>query len=415
MNIIKLLLLLLVCLSFFVNCANDEDLSHSLLQAENNADPLIMAKMNAAAFVNDIYASTRSTEKEIASIYPWRSCEIFPTTRASESDFDFPDTLLYIVNFTNNDGYVLVNANSLYKEVVAYVEDGNLTPDSVIDNPGFRHFLKGVAVNQKSFMDSVYYPFPIDTNQVVMLDCPTDSYVKIYEWRTVKTKKALLMTQWGQTKPYSLSFSVNGKVPDIVVATSQIVASHRYPSSFGNTSFSWDIILEHGKPISSEGVKGVAELMKTIGKIEMSRSNGNFYQSTYFFDDVEDCFNQFGYDCTFSNYDLDSCLTDLDYGLPILVNGKDVPTSMRYSWVVDGYIKRRLYSLVTGQYYPDVKYYMHCNWGREGKDNGYFLNEVFCPSNKVFISSSDNVSDTEGDMHNYNSMLRMFYHVHPRN
>ena len=401
-----------VCLGSFVNCANDGDIPHASMQVKENVDPMMTVKKNALAFVNEICGSTRGTEMDVVSIYPWRSCEIFPVTRFAESDIVLPDTLFYIVNFSNNGGYALVNANSPYKEIVAYVEDGNLTPDSVIDNPGYRHFLKGFAVNQNRLMDSTYHPFPIDTNQVVKPDFPGDPYVSIYEWRTVKTKKPLLMTQWGQGKPYNRFFKVNGKVPDIVVATSQIVAFHQYPASFEELSLLWNFILAHRQPSSFEEEVNIAKLVKKIGSIEMTCTD-SLYHSSYFFDDVEDCFRQFGYDCSFNYYDLDSCVMDLNNSIPVLINGKDIPTAIRFSWVIDGYVKRQLYFLVTNQYYPDVKYYMHCNWGRDGKDNGYFLNEALCPNNKSFINSSDDVTDTEGDLHTYNSMLRMFYHIQP--
>ena len=89
------------------------------------------AKKIALAFVNKMKTVTRSAEfnKSVSSVYAWRSSDIYHDniTRGTATSI-LPDTLLYIVNFDSENGYALVSASPKVIGVVAYIEDGALSP-----------------------------------------------------------------------------------------------------------------------------------------------------------------------------------------------------------------------------------------------------------------------------------------------
>jgi hypothetical protein len=101
-------------------------------------------------------------EKGVASVYAWRSSEIAPKsmTRSTASEL-LPDTLLYIVNFEDSCGYALVSADALIPGVMAFVEEGSLSPNQDINNPGFQNFLNGlgrfICDSIKAISDSLKY------------------------------------------------------------------------------------------------------------------------------------------------------------------------------------------------------------------------------------------------------------------
>lgn len=140
------LLLALAFITLFVSCQNEDGIYKTdVMESSLNPNLRIERKMSAKAleFVNGLFLETRNYDNDlsVASVYPWRLCEMFPQTRGESSPGNSNDTLLYIVNFDGNNGFALVSAKESFDGVVAYVEKGNLRPDDEIDNPGFQLFL----------------------------------------------------------------------------------------------------------------------------------------------------------------------------------------------------------------------------------------------------------------------------------
>lgn len=71
---------------------------------------------------------------------------IYNTTSRSESS----DTLIYAVNYADNQGFVLVSANKSTEPILAIVDEGTFNEDRPKDNEPFEMFL-----NQAKIMPSV--------------------------------------------------------------------------------------------------------------------------------------------------------------------------------------------------------------------------------------------------------------------
>ena len=108
-------------------------------------------------FANELNVKTRGGGyKEVESVIPWRLHDMYPQTKVNNYGEQLPDTMLYIVNFKNNDGFVLVPTDNRIKGILAYVEEGNLSPSDQIDNEGFNFFLSRLP---DYFLEQVGDPF----------------------------------------------------------------------------------------------------------------------------------------------------------------------------------------------------------------------------------------------------------------
>jgi hypothetical protein len=157
----------LLSLVAFVACETELDTIETPIndsvQTTENTNNLITAEEAAAQaleFRQSLMAEsgiTRSAGKDkgVASVYAWRTSKVLSKapTRSSLANI-LPDTLLYIVNFEQNSGYALVSATKEVPGVVAYIDNGGLTPDQPIDNPGFSEFLENYGENYARFRDS---------------------------------------------------------------------------------------------------------------------------------------------------------------------------------------------------------------------------------------------------------------------
>lgn len=84
--------------------------------------------------VNRLFAanSRSGATKEIASV----KAIVSTMSRSNMSD-----TLIYVVNFADENGFVMVSAPRTADEILAVVETGNYDPGVGTDNPGFNYFL----------------------------------------------------------------------------------------------------------------------------------------------------------------------------------------------------------------------------------------------------------------------------------
>ena len=331
-SITSLLLVLIACQSDY---EQEVGVIRSLVEDKNMNGNTISSNnaiSQAISFVDEINRRTRSSDfsKNVSSVYAWRSSEIYSNTSLTRSSWNesLPDTLLYIVNFDNESGFALVSAATSLPGVVAYIEQGTLTPYDEIDNPGFALFLDG------------YKDYYINNRGVL----PQDSSGIISLFHLESYLGPLLTTNWGQRSPYNNycytsedSLAVAGCA---AIALTQIAAFHRFPTSFVINAW--------------QG-----------------------YDYHYIQDD---------------SISFDSIKVDITNGRPLYMRGtryyieNGVQKSSGHAWVVDGYAIKSLY------YYDTIigwngelieirrKLYqnlIHCNWGWNGNCNGYFIIGAF--------------------------------------
>ncbi len=381
---ISCLLVLTSCQSILedfvvLHCDNDNSISLQPVSSFSSEDAI----QQALAFVNEMDFPTRSTElnKQVSSVYAWRSNEIYPSaiTRSGVSPI-LPDTLFYIVNFGENEGYALVSASKRHPGVMAYIEKGRLTPNDDIENPGFRLFLDGYR--EYIQIDSVIGPSgPFE---------PVTPHLYQVEYNA----GPLLTTNWGQGTPYNNNCPVinNTHAPSgcVAIAVAQIAGYHRFPeqSFYYETPYNWNSFMQYeGVPASdSIASANVAMLVHDIGML-VNMNYGENSSGTYY-ENVEDALQSYGYNYLIDHSAIfDSIKVDIDNERPVYMQGARQSTNngetiyYGHAWVVDGVAIKSLYlERNHGGGSSIVKLtqnLIHCNWGWNGSNNGYFIIGAF--------------------------------------
>lgn len=302
------------------------------------------------------------------------------------------DTLLYVFNFIDNQGFVVISANRNTEDVLAITESGTYHPNTESDIPGFNEFMKMA----KEYVQNAKDTLPITRDSYCIIDCDTLEYNRI---------EAKVPVTWGHdgiAGAYCSNYSA-GCGP---IAMAQIMSYYQHPSSFTYTfgnrdinyeSVNWSLINQHVHTGShpSNICNGNSNLDKTIGRIcrELGCKSGSTYDSN-------------GTTST-SPGALYNVLTYYGYTMPgfhsipsnensfmdFLVEDKLIimigyrQDDRLNIWLIDGGYHIKTHSVIyTSQNGTDwVSYYdwitnqtyNHINWGWDGHCNGLFLYNVF--------------------------------------
>lgn len=317
------------------------------------------------------------------------------------------DSLIYVFNFADNQGFAIVSADDrIQSQVLAFVDEGSLEEN--IDDPGMSIFLE----NLESYAENSISDFEkckdslkniAEANYVVLENVNPATRASYTTSTTItkvseKTKDPLLAVTWGQGSPYNRFTPIEecGRTPTgcVATATAQIMSYWKFPKAIGSYTFEWDKMTESPE-INENNQVNIAQLMFIAGL-----GSGVEYGCKGSSAKTENAYNwleTIGYKKGFSSEFYNGyVITALDMNCPLLANGKRNKTTVlginiNYSgghcWVIDGYkcIKNKIeYKTIdnaTGAYVSAVSYsdtyFLHNNWGWEGYGNGYFLSGVF--------------------------------------
>ena len=401
-------ILFLLGLLFVVSCTeqNDEP-THQAKQPEVQHNSPTRTPQEAQNEVADFLAAmgkkTRSaTRPTIANVETLRSRQF--ATRAATDSLPI-DTLLYFVNFTDNQGFAVVAADKRTSPILALIDKGNYKIEDLRkeDNPGFLSFLDR-AVNQEIENSKRTYT----TTE------PTRAFT-YNGWSVYEFIQPLLKVNWDQDHPYNIfcpgyKGKAHGYTGCAITAIAQICSYYKAPkelswNSYGTPvhwTYDWDRILQdcsnnNGKVVFDEDYDRrfvftageVASLMSYLGielkakyekegtgvlpnrAIDWIRKSGWFnatelkdYDENHIFQAIRDRFTVFadGYSHKTKTW---------------LVFNK---YEKGHAWVYDGYIR----GLYQGRFYN----LLHCNWGWNGSRNGYYLSKVFNTNNPPYFPSN---------------------------
>ena len=372
-------------------------------------------------FLNQLNPSTRtiSANDLFTSVSIIHKAHLYNLTRSELLPNEIPDTMLYIANFNNDNGFVIVSADDRVGGVVAYVEHGTFYPHQMPTNTGFDLFLEGLAEYYQNVINDDSKETSPDNDRIYDPDALLERHYVIDS-----IHYPLMMTLWGQDYPYNIlcphdSFDNPTKTCCIATATAQIFAYHRSPTSFRGHVFDWDAILEDSVPFWYDTQIMVSQLMVDIGELD-SVKYGN-EQSTGKSQYLGICLDSMGYH--HSPYDsliIDTCINNIAQNWPVYLRGTDVVRDTdAHAWVSDGYIFRSLHmgmALPGGEtqiVQTNHQKLLHCNWGWNGQYNGYFLSSAFAPSSgRKYYSNGTRSRDCNS---NYSrpGRLGMYHEIYP--
>lgn len=327
------------------------------------------------------------------------------------------DTLLYVVNFDNNNGYAIVPAVDIDKDVLAVVETGSYDPEIGSDNPGLNLYLEAAVdytMNHSSMSKKT--PITIDTLHKPVTEDDLHPafdyrYDTIHHW---SIKPQLEGMRWGQDKIYGTECpnKITGCVPtaiaSIITAVKKNIKAEAftftYPDNKLNTCHvDWNNAFKHkGQPdtilLLDQTIKElewecgeydsrivhlfIASLMRQIGydgKADYKNGKTSVAKSK-----CQDLLNKYLPDKTISKFkDYTYVKAQTDLNTCILLMGGD-----GHAWVADGYDQLDWYEYfaewdftnkqwIVKKDRPYSRKLIHFCWGWNGMDDGYFEGDVF--------------------------------------
>lgn len=347
--------------------------------------------------------------------------KVFKLDALTRTESNVNDTLIYVFNFENNEGFALVSASKATEGLLAITEEGYCNPDETSGIDGFDLFLE---MAKKYVRDTEYRYEPIDSNiQHVNIVCDT----------TITYVNPLLTVQWGQ-EMIAGEFFPNGVAGPQNVAIAQVMTYYGHPSNLDltyedayvtQTELNWPLIRTHNFMHSityctdTTTHKQIARLVRQIGDLSDSyfltspnRTGTRISSRTVF--------ANLGYTVgDDTSYNAISVRSELNNQHLIFMEGYRLVDGTHFvgsNWIIDGYYDTSIkqyeyhgYGVVpkwqlVQTYGPFITRYNHINWGWYGHNNGYFYNGVF-DSSQVYNPDTNN---NEANV-NYNVGIKMHY------
>lgn len=393
---------------FLASCSNEEIVINDSSLQINSCDKI--SEEQAIAIANSFKAAFSSLSRTNFTI-----SEVVPiSTNSSRSSVD---TLIYAVNYNNNDGFVLVSAKKSVEPIIGYVEKGSFNAGEANENENFQFYLELAKeyVNNNS-TDITPVPVPIPSYEITL---------------TIPNK---LDVSWGQRYPEGV-FCPNGIAGCVQISALHILSYLEKPNyinlSYPNCGDShleldWKDIKKHKSSLKSDSELLINLHLSTcessqtshiaIGKLcrEIGFRSFADYQSsgTYtFVGDIvntlkglipEDCISRITY---LTNYE--SFLEDLKSNNCVsYIEGYD-DNNNGHAWNCDGAKKITTYhelELIDGSKEIEERstIYFHFVWGVRGSYDGYFHAGVFDPT------KSKNFNSKKSRRSSYHNKVKYF-------
>lgn len=375
-------LFLLLIIAFLLGGCTQENLELTSQQLPEKL-PAKISLPEALAHADRLFTRLEGGTRSIRSI---KSVEYVGGGEATRGE-DGKDTHYYLVNYENEGGFAVLSANRHLGTVLAISEEGNLSLEDTIDNPGLARFfssLNNAANNLPT--DSVSIPRPGGTpgisgpgNDTIVQGGGSDVVSTFMEPKMPKTVR-----MWPGE---ALS-----EYPSWIISSLQVMATFAWPKYWFYATFNrkvpydWEGI-QNFRPYHSYAsshvetyneIKGFAydlnnNLVCTSEKCSFDKalSEYNYFVDDSFYVSVIPSSDHF-----FLPSSAQTWKNELDSGKILIA--ASCPCADVWAWVVDGYIldpSQTPSSLVD----EDLKIIFHCVWGKSGKGNGYFalLNDYF--------------------------------------
>ncbi len=407
---------------FFAACMQDGADTPAEPPTDPHKIPAQQALADLEGLLSEIDGTTRGGGRRVRSVETLAASELTAGTR-SETAAAIGD-LIHIVNFEDGGGYAILGADDRIPSVIAITEQGNLSagefvtasladdadPENQTVRPEVVEYVQSLSTD---FPDDCMSPAVVSTRGLVS-----------QLWRTLEKTPILTYVKWNQAEPYNYyvtKYRPNGIYTGCVaVALSQIVTSVLYKyywqrnyifpenlKTIQGEKIDWEAIfrdMDAGKYTytnindTSDGARAVAWLMFCMGSaVDMdyngdegsaARNGAASYFLRYF--RFRDALN-----VTYDTNQIDMMLTS--FNLPVYVSGVDQSVYKGHAWVIDGRLKqkRTLPDPSGTGYIEENRTLYHCNYGYNGRYDGYYYSKVFDLKNGTVIVDKQN-HDEEG-------------------
>lgn len=304
------------------------------------------------------------------------------------------DTLLYVVNYKDDNGFAVISANPYTKDdVLAIVENGNFPEDASADG-GFGLFMDYA----KHYVESAQQTRSVNAHEEGKIE--VDTIITGYSPK--------LTVKWGFDGCEGL-YAPNGNAGCDNVAMAQIMSYYQHPSSTvliyctppSSLTLDWStMVLANTKhPHTSTTCNlQIASFVRQLGLLNNSSYNSSGGTSTSL-TSVHSTFSQsFQYSVSsiksYAREDFSTAFANNKLifmrGVSSISNGE----SLGHAWVVDGNLALRITTTMWRKLVSEEEWhledqsttlqkYIHINWGWHGRNNGYFSINVLATKQEL--------------------------------
>ncbi len=417
----------IICLS--ISCEKTEQVS--VLEPEiindnssRSFSEAIKIAQKSADLLNSGEESTRSKLKrnlDLSQTYAIMS----KNTRSST----IGDTLMYIFNFADEQGYAIIPKNANAPELIAVTEKGSFDGISS-DNEGLNMYMEEMS-SYLSSLPRLVNPPVLDTNSLM------EQVIVTERDSVIITPKVAV--EWGQGMPYCLfcfedgaTYGEQALTGCVQTAMAQIMSYFQYPAyiditydptSIQNMEINWtqvNRVSVFAPNVYIGDYISLAYIMRELGQRTMATYYDLYDGTGTDPENIASAFHELGYDADYVQpYHITTVINSLQGNGLIVINAADrLGVKQNHSWVIDGLKKyvttdeiyhRPANSIEQGTLFASstmTRIFTHFNWGRDGEDNGFFLavhttknnitGSISSESITVFQPTNDNTTFTLG-------------------
>lgn len=310
------------------------------------------------------------------------------------------DTLLYIVNFENNNGFAIMSANkALFGDMIfAIADSGSISIDDFSSNfkthkdDDYELDSLGTIINLiNDYIDdygNIGDLTGLKKNPNTPLpEYPQYSYTFKYgQWNTTGKINPRVAIKIGQRYPYNrYCFTRDGEkavAGCVAIAITQLMSANKYPNTIGDIQVNWDILNAQYRTNSEQQDK-LARIIAEIGKeCQMEYGIDGFGASIL---NAKNCLSRYS---KYRNLTINSNpeISDIETMLlnlhPIYIRGEAADGTCGHAWTIDGWIiQERNVNVykdnnLTNSYTENRKL-VHCVFGWNGTADGYYNYKLF--------------------------------------
>ncbi len=384
---------LLFCAGLLFSCENVQDnsvvpqrLSQKVKFERDLSDAYRIAKEYATSLTN----TTRSSNSRQIAYN-----DIHYVTTESTRATDALDTLYYIVNYENDNGFAIIPRNKLLPDVVVLTEQGNYNGEET-DNELFNILMNGA----KSYASNSTMRF--DTMTIIP-QIPRPVYTDTITSCTTYNIRPKIATYWSQKSPYNTFCFDNDSICPagcVAIALAQIMGYYCYPTQINLTypnrdvnqqTLNWNII--NGRPYHlpfdiCDDHLPMARLIREIGEqVDMDYNPDGSYATDV---KARQALSHFGYTrSAIKDYNTADIINSLQADQLVYFSAADAIAGEGHAMIIDGFIETSTHTRIwegpgiwpIDQPYPwvlitdntTIERYVHCNFGWGGTANGWYV------------------------------------------
>lgn len=369
--------------------------SSSICNKIRSYEDALKIAQGSLSMLDDQKTSTRG-ESKTRKIDITNSKKVVKLDAKTRSNLGVNDTLIYVFNFENDEGFVLVSASENTEAILAITEQGNYNPEVRSEIEGFELFMK----QAKNYVANASKQ---NTNKIHTRGLQIDTMVHDY---TVNVEPYITV-KWGQIHPEG-EFCPNRISGCANTAMAQVMSYYQYPSGISLTyngadlsyqNLNWADMKSHNtynqhywyssSCNNQNSHKAIARLLRQLGELTHSSYDSDGTGTSV--GNSRQTLSNMGYNISdYYYYSGAYVREELEDGHLIMVDG-DLYDSDGHVWVIDGYLTdiatecvmeqiavgNHTLWVIIDEYGSGTYYYNHINWGWYGHSNGYFLDGVF--------------------------------------